>query len=283
MGIAVSIVSAVLKSVTEDKFGNGLAKELIGISIDGISEKGINEITNFVNSGRLKIDSIFSKDNMKSMNIPEEHIDYVIAEIRDLFSKVDVTDEVLRQCKYDSMNLSAFLWDKYRECKNDYIECESEIRRCLFTVAEALIKLVSESENFEKDVLIQISNSIDDAKVGLQKISDYMKENFGKLDDNSQIVLNLLLVILEQIQKMNMKDNETKSTTDEVKKFKNNKKEDYIKTWNSRLFLHVDNDENPITLADAFIMPDYEMYKSTKRIGFSDNDTFDQVIEKFIK
>lgn len=282
MGITTSIVSAVLKSVVGDKFGSGLAKDLLGISIDGVSEKGINEITDFINDGKSKIERILSRENMKSSGISENIIEYVIAEIKDLFSRIEITDEVLRKCKYDSMNLSVFLWNEYRECKNDYIECESEIKRCLFTVAEALINLVRESKNFEKNVLIHISNSVDDTNAELQNISGYLKENFSKLDDNSQIVLNILLIILEQIQKMNMQDNKTKSTIDEVKKFKNNKKEDYIKTWNSRLFLHIDNDENPITLEDAFIVPDYEMYKSIKRIGFSDNDTLDQIIEKFV-
>ena len=108
MGVAASIVSAVLKSVTEDKFGNGLAKELIGISIDGISEKGINEITDFINRGKSKIDSILSNENMKSMGIPEYKIDFVVAEIKELLSKIDITYEVLRQCKYDSTNLSFF-------------------------------------------------------------------------------------------------------------------------------------------------------------------------------
>lgn len=65
-------------------------------------------------------------------------------------------------------------------------------------------------------------------------------------------------------------------------KFQNNRKQDYIKNWNSRLFLHMDNDENPLILADAFIMPDYEIHKSIKRIGFCDNDTLDQIMEKFI-
>ncbi len=32
-------------------------------------------------------------------------------------------------------------------------------------------------------------------------------------------------------------------------RFQNNKKQDYIKIWNSRLFLHADNDENPLTFA----------------------------------
>lgn len=282
MSIAASIASAVLKSVVGDKLGNGLTKDLIGISIDGITEKGINEITDFINREKSKIDSILSKENMESMGISEDHIDYVVAEIKDLFSKISITDEVFRKCKYNSSNLKDFIWNEYIAHKSGYIEYENEIKSCLFDVAEALTKLARESENFEKDVLIHISNSVDDANAGLQNIYDYMKDNLGKLDANSQIVLNILSTILEQIQKMNMQDNEIKRTTDEEKKFKNNKKEDYIKNWNSRLFLHIDNDDNPLTLADTFIMPDYKMWKSTKRIGFFENDTLDKIIEKFV-
>lgn len=202
MGVVASIVSAVLKSVVGDKLGSGLARDLIGISIDGISEKGINEITDFINKGKSKIDSILSKENMKSMEIPEDNIDYVVAEIKDLLSKINVTDEMLRQCKYDSMNLSAFLWDKYKECKNDYIEYESEIKRCLFAVAEVLIKLVRESDDFEKGTFIHISNSVDDTNVELQKISDYMKDNFCKLNTDNRAVLEILQMILEQNQEI---------------------------------------------------------------------------------
>lgn len=283
MGIVASIVSAVLKSVAGNKFGSGLVKDLIGISIDGISEKGINEITDFVNEGRTKISNILSKENIKSMDIPEESIDYVVEEIKDLVSRIDITDEVFRQCEYNSINLSFFLWDKYRKDKGGYVECENSIKCCLFKIAQVLIELLRESEDFEKAFLIQISNSVDDANVGLQNIHDYMKENFGKLDENSQIVLNILLSILKQMQKMNMQNNRKNSKDDKKEKFKNNKKEDYIKNWKSRLFLHIDNEERPITLAEAFIMPDYEMYKNIKRIGFSDDDTFDQIIEKFIR
>lgn len=67
------------------------------------------------------------------------------------------------------------------------------------------------------------------------------------------------------------------------KKFQNNKKQDYIDNWNSRLFLHIDNDERPITLADAFIMPYYENHIKDARIKLSEKDTMDEAIEKFIK
>lgn len=180
MEFTASVVTAVLKAVVGEKFGGGLTKDLVGISIDGITEKGINEITDFINREKLKIDSILSKENRESMGISEDYFDYVVTEIKELLPKIDITDEVLRQCKYDSMNLSAFLWDKYKECKNDYIEYESEIKRCLFAGAEALIKLVRESENFEKDVLIHISNSVDDLK--------RLFEEFTKNDKKDDII-----------------------------------------------------------------------------------------------
>lgn len=66
-------------------------------------------------------------------------------------------------------------------------------------------------------------------------------------------------------------------------KFRNSKKQIYIKNWNSRLFLHLDNDERPLTLADAFIMPDGSYRIKLGRIKYSDYDTLGDLINKFIK
>ncbi len=279
MSVTANVISAVIKSVVGDKVGNGLAKEVIGISIDGVSENGIGKISDFINGEKSKIDRILSKESMSSMNIPENTIEHVVAEIKDLFKNIEITDEVLRQCKFDSMKLKDFLWNEYCGYKGDnHIEHESEIKRCLFAVAEVLIKLVRESETFQQDVSIHISNSVDDITIGLQKISEYMEDNFDKLDSDHQMILDILRMILEQTKNFNIQNSDKEQV-----KFQNNKKEVYIKNWNSRLFLHQNNDENPITLADAFIMPDYKMYKSVKKIGFSVNDTLDEIIIKFVK
>lgn len=282
MSIVVNIISAVIKSVVGDKIRNELVNEVIGISIDGISEQGIDKINGFINREKANIEHILSKENMKSLNIPEKNIDYVTAEIKDLLLKVKITDEVLGQCGYDSMNLCALLWNEYCKCKNNYVECESDIKKGLFTVSEALIKLVRESKDFEKEVLTHIRKSVDDTNVELQRIYEYMKKNYDKLNDTGQIALNILLMILEQIQKRDMLEDDPQDTANQDKKFQNDKKQEYIANWNSRLFLHVDDEENPITLADAFIMPDYKMIKSVSRIGFSKKDTLDKIIEKFI-
>lgn len=203
MSIAINILSAVLKSAVNNKIGNELTNELIGISIDGISEKGINMISDYIDKRMTKINYILSKENMESMNIPEENIDFVVAEIKDLLSKVKITDEVFRHCKYDSMKLSVYLWDEYRAYKDVCIECESDIKKVVFTVAYTLVELLREGEQFEKDFLIQISNSVDDTNVEMRKISEYMQENFNKLDINNQEILIVLRSIIKQIQDSN--------------------------------------------------------------------------------
>lgn len=185
MGVAVNIISAVLKSVVGDKIGNELANELIGISIDEASEKGIDKISDFINGEKSKIEHILSKENMKSMGIPEESIDYVIEEIKDLFTRINITDEMFRQCGYDSVNLRDFLWDEYCGYKDgSYVECGSHIQKGLVVVSDALLELVRESEEFEKDLLIQIRNSIDDIMESEQKNFGNITEQFDKLEKN---------------------------------------------------------------------------------------------------
>lgn len=231
MGVAANIISAVLKSVVGDKIGNELANELIGISIDEASEKGIDKISDFINGEKSKIERILSKENMKSMGIPKESIDYVVEEIKDLFSRINITDEVFRQCEYDSTKLSIFLWNEYHKDKGSYIECENGIKCCLFKIAQVLIELLRESEDFEKDFLIQISNSVDDANAEIQKISEYLKDNFNKLDADNRIIFEILRMILE----MNKKDGaESKDKKQKVK----SRTQEYADKWNQNMFLN---------------------------------------------
>ena len=71
MGFAASVISVVLKSVVGEKLGDGLVKELTDITIDGISEKGVNDIRNFINEGKAKIENILSEEKMKLMKVPD--------------------------------------------------------------------------------------------------------------------------------------------------------------------------------------------------------------------
>lgn len=278
MGVAGSIVSTIIKSAAKSEVENELSNELIGISIDSISEKGINKINDFINKGKSKIDNILSEDKMKSLAISEDNMAYVVAEIKGLFSGMEFTDEIFRQCKYDRFILRDFLWNQYTEHKTGFIECESDMKKSLLAISEALIKLMRESEGFVKDISIQISNTVDETRVEIQRISDYLEENVGKISADNQRILDILREMLEQNE-----ENKKGSNITQEEKFQNNKKDKYLKIWNSRLFLHIDNDEKPITLADAFIMPDYKLRNQIRRINFLKTDSMGDVINKFVK
>lgn len=65
-------------------------------------------------------------------------------------------------------------------------------------------------------------------------------------------------------------------------KFSNNKKKEYIKNWNSRLFLHQNNNENPITLADVFIIPGFNRYKPGRKNEDIVDASFEEEVKHFI-
>lgn len=247
MSVAANVISAAIKSVVGDKIGNELAKEVIGISIDGVSENGINKINDFISGEKAKIEHILSKENMRSMNIPENAIDHVVEEIKDLFKSIEITDEVLRQCKYESMKLKDFLWDEYCGYKgHGYIECESYIKKGLLDVSEALLKLMYESENFEKDVLIHISNSVDDMRLEEQTNTQNIMKRFDKIEESTQAIYDKVSEGSDT-QKKNIDQKEVKSRTQE-----------YLDKWNANMFLNdfSEWDENAgvnVKLKDVYI------------------------------
>lgn len=221
--MASNIISVIIKSVVNSNLGDGLGSELIGIPIDEYSEKGIEKIKDFINGEKSKIEYILSEENMQSMNVAEDNIAFVVAEIKDLLSKIKITDEVFRKCRYSHENLKDFLWNEYRICKST-IENEIDIKKGLYAIAKALIGLKRKSDDFENEILIQISNSVDDVNVDLQKISDYMEENYGKLDDDIKIILERIQDC--GIKKQNIQEN-VKSRTQE-----------YADKWNKNMFLN---------------------------------------------
>ena len=210
MSVAVKIVSVILKSIVSNKVENELAKNLIEIPMDSISETYIPEIVKFIYEGKSQIEKVLSKENLLSLNISDNKYDFVVAEIKDLVSKIELTDEIYREYKYNAGDLKNFLWSKYSELKENNIEYENEIKNVLFLIAQELLTLKKGSEEFETDLLIQISNTVDDTKIEVQKLFEDINNNSDKLDKNAQILIQIqqiLLLLLEKIQ-TNNKDND---------------------------------------------------------------------------
>lgn len=243
MSIAVSIISAIIKSVVKCKVENELSNKLIGIAVDSVSEKGIRKINDFINNGKSKIENILSEEKMRSMDIQKDNIAYIVAEIKELLSYIEITDETFRQCKYDSLNLCSVLWNEYNKNKT-YIECESDIKKSLLSVSEILIELLRESEGFVEEISIQISNTVDDTREEMRKEFNILKENFNKLDSYSQMILDILLKILVQNQISNIQ--------------KENRTQEYVDKWNANMFLNDfdewdENDGVNVKLSDVYL------------------------------
>ncbi len=244
MTAVVNMLSAIIKAaVTGGKVGNELVSELVGISVNQVSKvvvEGLNE-------KKSQIEHILSKDHMKSMNIPEENCGYVVEEIKDLFKKIEITDEVMEKCEYESSKLKAFLWEQYRESrKGSYIECEDSIQSGLFAVAQALVELACESEEFEKKCLIQIGKFIEEVKTITQDSAEDTRKRLDKVEKNTQAIyekINEATVVQYQYEK----PRKTESRMQE-----------YANKWNDNMFLNnfAQWDENAgknVKLGDVYI------------------------------
>lgn len=160
-------------------------------------------------------------------------------------------------------------------------------------------------DNFEavKSVLQFLGESVD-----YDKIVEFKVLLYRELSKNEYGELCRQIRLLQQDEERNTASriehsvNEVKQDVEEIKKavltekkaseentlaihnmkFQNNKKQDYIKNWNSRLFLHVDNDENPITLADAFIMPEIRIDGCDRHFTIYYNVGLESFLEQFM-
>lgn len=156
------------------------------------------------------------------------------------------------------------------KCGLDVLGADASDQRCEIFL-EKFYEEICLDNDLCKVVMMELEQK--DIKInqeGFQKLNEKIDRNHREIVEKLDNINGSKLI------------NEDNITSRKLK-FQNNKKQDYIKNWNSRLFLHLDNDERPITLADAFIIPDYKMYQRNKRIGFSDFDSLDNIMRKYVR
>lgn len=234
--------------------------------ISGFISKAIN---NCVDVSWVKIKKMAK--NKKYQNIESQIYNIIISVLNQItFNKYESDQDKIYQSaekllvgcrKANCVNIEVIRsgLQFLEECVNDdkYMQFKillyQELSKDDYEELYRVIELWQRDEKNSKTV--RIEHSVDEVKQGVREIKQVVLKDKMENKENSSIIQDV--------------------------KFQNNKKQDYIKIWNSRLFLHIDNDERPITLADVFIVPDYKMYKSVKKIRFSVDDTLDKIIIKF--
>lgn len=273
MNIGYMFVLAILKSLTEEDKKWSFIKEMYDLSIDESLKTSIKEMEILFNREKEILKGALSTSKMQEMDIKKENIEYVGAEVQQLLSNVDITDDVFRQCKYDKKVLENYLWKKYVESKGEMIECESDIKKSFSIITDILIKTLYESEDFVQSFLIQISNTVDNIQKDLQLIFNH----FNQLNYDKQEILDILGTMIRCDKGGNI------ALPILENKFQNNKKDDYIRIWNDKLFLSTDEEDNPQTLKNAFVVPDYILHRAVENIGFTKTDSLEHIINKFVE
>ena len=242
MGVA-KVVSIILKYVANGKINNEVIKDIADDFIDNGTDVGVDKVKQYIDKKKSEIDNILSRNYMLSIGIPEDEIGYIVAEVKSLFSEIEITDDLLIQCNYNCDKLSNHLLKEYHKINDIHIEYEIPIRSALFNVVKELINISLEDKDFVKKFLIQINNTADDTNSALKSLQQQ-----GQVYHQE---------VMKRFDQMEGEPQNKNLELNEVKKFKNNKKSEYIKTWNSNLFLH--SEENPKTLAETFVVPDFDL------------------------
>jgi len=220
---------------------------------------------------------------------------------------VDVTKSAIKKAdnnrRMKNQSIQSRIYQVMIDVLNQVTNNQYKKQDVIYDIAEKLLKDFQNGGNDNIEI-IQSSFDIFPLNIDNDKYKKFFELLYHELskENNFDLYKEILLFLLNQKNKYDYDEmTQIKNKLDEViqilneKKdiekinvvlnveFQNDKKKDYIENWNSRLFLHQDTDMEPITLADAFITPDYRIYKDIKEIGFSEDDTLDKIIEKFIR
>lgn len=229
MNTLISLVVAALKAAVSGTIKNeiisALAEQGIKISSDKFKE--------YTEKTQKEVNVVLSDENLNKMNISENYTEYVRAEIKELFRKVDVTEEMFRKCQYDADSLAEILYSKYKKQDTYSNEYEGEIRTVLSAMCEKVISLEKGREGFIEDGIIQLINSVEEIK--------------SKLNSQDEIRSNVIKSI--ELEKHS-----------ECKKRLPDRTEEYYGKWTENMFL---NDFDKDDEEAGVNIPLNELYQSS--------------------
>lgn len=241
------------------------------MTVDAIFGGFISKIINdFVDISKDKIKNAVKNRNNKHQSLESQIYNVIVNVLNEITSNqyekeqdkiYDIAERLFRDLKNSKKNnieiVKPSLGIIFSDVDND---------KCDVFIA-ILCSEISKEENLElyREILL----------IMLEQKTNYSYEELQQINAK----LEYLTKVLDE---KNIGNDGIIITEDFNKKFQNNKKQEYIDNWNNRLFLHQDNEERPLTLADVFIMPKYNSNGSDIRTSPLENTSLEQEIESFI-
>lgn len=236
-----------------------------GAIVGGIISKIINDLTDV---SRSKIEKAIVDKKNKYKSFESQIYNIIFSVLKELYDN-----------SYDRN--SDKIYDTAEKLLKGFIEYGKEDVDAVRYALKNILSCVDDDKCIEFKRLLIHEISKEEYNELYREIRLLQEEKEYRKTDSIEQKVDHLGQKLDDIRK---KDERIIKDKDNNIKFQNNKKQDYLDNWNGRLFLHIDNDERPLTLADAFIMPRFEHKDMQKgRIKFPNNDTLDEIIDKFMK
>lgn len=158
------------------------------------------------------------------------------------------------------------------KCGLNVLGTDVSAQRCK-NFLEKFYQGIRQDDDLCKEVIMDLEQK------GIKINQEEFQKINKKLDKNHMELVEKLGNISENLNESSLISEE--NTNHKKLMFVNNKKQDYIKIWNSKMFLHIGENKKIMTLSDAFVMPDYEIHKAISQVNYFYFDTLDVIIKKF--
>lgn len=274
----MEFVSKILNTIIKFGISQITTNELFTCIMTEFSDNVTKQLCTFIDENKKKFSFTLSRNNIIRQNIPISEADFVIAEIKDLLTQIEFTDDIIASSNYDAKKMYDYLYSSYIKYKK-IVEHEGSIKQALFYISAAIIQIIKDSELFEKNILICINHRINHIDSKIDKINKYIMNENIIINNDIQSILKLLERLFDIVSSLQSSKDEATSDHNNIQFF-HDKKEFYIKNWYSPLFLHHSADKT-ISLSQSFITPDIK-YTDNFCIA-TDNQSLENVLEQFVQ
>lgn len=145
--------------------------------------------------------------------------------------------------------------------RNEYvITVLNELKMIGYTIEEKQLEIMLFTEENANKLLFAVKENSDEIKLVIKNTNNDIKSNIK--DQGNRIIEEFTKELHKTVDTQNTVS--TKQSPFEYKNaFSNDTKKDYIKKWNTRLFLHRRPEDKCLTLGNTFIFPTYKLYVDT--------------------
>ena len=137
----MEFVSKILNTIIKFGISQITTNELFTCIMTEFSDNVTKQLCTFIDENKKKFSFTFSRNNIIRQNIPISEADFVIAEIKDLLTQIEFTDDIIASSNYDAKKMYDYLYSSYIKYKKR-VKHEGYIKEAYFYITKAINQLI---------------------------------------------------------------------------------------------------------------------------------------------